>query len=278
MENISKKRIFLVGCPRSGTTLLQSLLAAHPQIISYPESHFFNNLLPREKWKRYLYPPGLVLRRTKPRFKKFLLDLGREDLMYCIPKYAMLQRQYINAFLRVLDILAEEEKKDILLEKTPGHLYYIDYIEKNLKEPKFIHIIRNGADVVASLYQVSQQDPKVWYATRNIDQCITRWKNSIKISLRYTNKANHIVVFYERLVENTRSELEKICDFLNISFEEIMLTDYSKSTQKIVLGNEPWKASVETPIKNTTGNKFYNLFDQKTRDYILQEISTVELI
>ncbi|NJL67494.1 MAG: sulfotransferase [Microcoleus sp. SM1_3_4] len=39
------KRIFLVGCPRSGTTILQSLLASHPEIISFPESKFFHYLL-----------------------------------------------------------------------------------------------------------------------------------------------------------------------------------------------------------------------------------------
>jgi hypothetical protein len=38
------KRIFLVGAPRSGTTILQSLLAAHPEVISFPESKFFHYL------------------------------------------------------------------------------------------------------------------------------------------------------------------------------------------------------------------------------------------
>ncbi|MGC1525664.1 MAG: sulfotransferase, partial [Phormidesmis sp.] len=35
------KRLFLVGCARSGTTLLQSLLASHPGVASFPESNFF---------------------------------------------------------------------------------------------------------------------------------------------------------------------------------------------------------------------------------------------
>ncbi|MGL4503377.1 MAG: sulfotransferase family protein, partial [Planktothrix sp.] len=50
MDQIIKNRIFLVGCPRSGTTLLQSLLAAHPQIASFPESHFFQSLAPAQPW------------------------------------------------------------------------------------------------------------------------------------------------------------------------------------------------------------------------------------
>ena len=36
------KRVFVVGCPRSGTTLLQSILLTNPSIISFPESHFLS--------------------------------------------------------------------------------------------------------------------------------------------------------------------------------------------------------------------------------------------
>ncbi|MEM9163612.1 MAG: sulfotransferase, partial [Cyanobacteria bacterium P01_F01_bin.4] len=54
----SKKQIgkfFVVGCSRSGTTLLQSLLASHPEIISFPESKFFVDLvwMPEERSRRY---------------------------------------------------------------------------------------------------------------------------------------------------------------------------------------------------------------------------------
>ncbi len=43
-------RIFLVGTPRSGTTLYQSIMAAHSQILSLPETHFFLNLIPKRNY------------------------------------------------------------------------------------------------------------------------------------------------------------------------------------------------------------------------------------
>ncbi|MGL6135938.1 MAG: sulfotransferase, partial [Planktothrix sp.] len=56
-------RLFLVGCPRSGTTLLQSLLAAHSQIASFPESQFFRCLLEnRPPWRVKLRIPGRFAR------------------------------------------------------------------------------------------------------------------------------------------------------------------------------------------------------------------------
>ncbi|MEQ8960988.1 MAG: sulfotransferase [Coleofasciculus sp. C2-GNP5-27] len=84
-----KERIFLVGCPRSGTTLLQSLLAAHPQIASFPESHFFRHLIPEFEPKRRLL--GLSSRRGKPHFQRFMREIGHEEMQTYLPKFGWFQ-------------------------------------------------------------------------------------------------------------------------------------------------------------------------------------------
>ena len=43
----SKKAVFIVGSARSGTTLLQSMLASHPEVYSFPETHFFRGTIPK---------------------------------------------------------------------------------------------------------------------------------------------------------------------------------------------------------------------------------------
>lgn len=91
MRDPIQARLFLVGCPRTGTTLIQSLLAAHSQIASFPESH-------------------LLLAGGGTRWGQ-----------------------------------------TIWLEKTPLHLLYIKQFEQFIPGVKFIHLLRNGADVVASL-------------------------------------------------------------------------------------------------------------------------------
>ena len=48
-----QKRIFIVGCPRSGTTLLQSLLLKHNEITSFPESHFFSRTFLGKRANQY---------------------------------------------------------------------------------------------------------------------------------------------------------------------------------------------------------------------------------
>ena len=69
MQTAPKQRIFLVGCPRSGTTLLQSLLAAHPDITSFPESHFFRHLIDNRRWLHRTF--GIASKRARTRKIKF---------------------------------------------------------------------------------------------------------------------------------------------------------------------------------------------------------------
>ena len=69
------RRIFVVGVPRSGTTLVQSLLAAHSQVTSFTESHFFSRYfraLPR-------LSSAILTRDPAPRVRDFLLENGAES-------------------------------------------------------------------------------------------------------------------------------------------------------------------------------------------------------
>lgn len=268
-----KERFFLVGCPRSGTTLLQSLLTAHPQITSFPESHFFRHLIPDRNSKRYWL--AIASRQAKPRFEAFLKEIDRENMSSYLPQFAIFQYQYIQAFFRILDTITKHQKKTIWIEKTPGHVNYIDYIEKQTRGVKFIHIIRNGADVVASLYEVTHKYPQVWHGAWDINKCIDRWVEDVQISLSYQNKPNHILIKYEELVHNPPLILSGICDFINIDFDQTMLDNYGISTKTVVLENEPWKTSVGDAINNRNGQKFHKLFSDQQKSYILQQLSEV---
>ncbi|MGK7895452.1 MAG: sulfotransferase [Xenococcus sp. (in: cyanobacteria)] len=276
MSSQIKGRLFIVGCPRSGTTLLQSLLAAHPQIASFPESHFFESLAPINPLIRSLGMGLASGQRAKKRFKHFLSIIEREKMEEYLPSFPLFMSQYANAFVQVLDELTEEQGKSLWIEKTPGHLKQIELIEKLVKEAKFLHIVRNGADSVASLYQVYQKHSQ-WGGARNIDECISRWTEDVEITRNYLPKENHTLVRYEELVANTQEAIADVCSFLNVPFEPVMLQEYGNAAQKVVRKDESWKASVGEPIKNVNGRKLYQLFDEKQREYILEEVSKVDI-
>ena len=267
--------IFLVGCPRSGTTFLQSLLAAHSQIYSPPESKFFQYLVPEPEDQPRRYKYGLVSRRLSPRMKAFFADeLHRPELLSRLSKLPF-QSLYTRQFMQVLHDLKREAGKIILLEKTPEHINHIDDIEKYVRGAKFIHLVRRGTDVVASLYEVTRKHPEWWGGEWPLDWCIYRWNQAIEISHKHLHKPNHLGVTYEFLVENTSVSLQNICDFIGIEFEENMMRDYHRVAANLT--RQASGRTVSDKIAPTSGNKFDRLLSEAEKKYVLDNLLSVYL-
>lgn len=278
MQFSTSKGIFLVGCARSGTTLLQSLLAAHPKIISFPESKFFTYLVPESGSKRLAL--GISSKRLTPMLKKFLSEIEHPELIELLPKTPLFMGRYTNIFTRILNKIAESQDKDMWLEKTPEHLEYIKYIERFIPEAKIIHIIRNGQDVVSSLYSLAKNHPQYWldeHRFNDIDSCIDWWIKAISISQRYLDRPNHFFVQYEELVSDTPKILAELCQFLKIEFCQEMMENYSDNAEELIRGREIWKTNINREIKSTNSQKFYRLFNAEQQQYILSRISEISL-
>lgn len=269
-----EQRIFIVGCPRSGTTLVQSLLAAHSRITSFPESHCLRGLSQGfPLWQNFFGSMGLIPPSNLIRIKKFLQDIDQDVLLPSLPSFVIRKSQYTHAFIKVLDTVTCAEDKDIWIEKTPGHLHHIDYIQKVVRSAKFIHVIRNGHSVVASLHEVTHRYPEAWNGARDIDTCINRWLNDINISLSYLNHTNHFLVRYEELVGNLEPTLHRLCDFIGVNFEANMLEAYQSVAARVTLQGEAWKIDNREKIKNSNVSKFHERFGAAEQDYILQKVA-----
>lgn len=270
-----KERIFLVGCPRSGTTLLQSIIATHPEIASFPESHFFSKLFSnRSSWEQRL---GLGAQDIQPCIDDFLQAVNHKGLKAKFPQKYGFAFQYANAFQAVLDEISNSQRKKMWLEKTPKHLHYINEIEKWIQGAKFIHIIRQGQDVVASLYDVTHKHPNLWDGKRSIDKCLDRWIKDITISHQYMDKPNHLILSYEKIISHCESVLGSLEGFLGIPFSQTSLSQRTTFAQTIISKNESWKNSVNQPIQNKGSEKFYKTFSKEERLKILDRLSTIDI-
>lgn len=269
-------RLFLVGCPRSGTTLLQSLLAAHSQIVSFPESHFYTRATSSRFPLRQL---GLASPRARAYFMEFIELIGHADMRHYLPRFAVSTRQYGRAFIAVLDAVARQQNKHVWLEKTPRHLDHIDDIRTFAPGAKFIHLVRNGEDVIASLYEVVKQHPDRWPSIRagDVDGCIDRWMQNVRLSQRYVGAPDHVIVRYEHLVEAPDRVTQGLCEFIGVPFEPAMLESYADNAASLVLPFETWKASVTQAIESDSERKFNRLFNETQRHYISERIAQVDL-
>jgi hypothetical protein len=208
----------------------------------------------------------------------FLKDIHREDLSALFPARSRSLKRQIDGFVQILDTLALEQQKVCWIEKSPIHVAYIDIIERYIQPVQFIHIVRNGPDVVASLIDASRKYPDSFWADQygSIDTCIALWKRAVTLTQENLHKPNHILVTYERLVEDTPAVLKDLCAFLGREFDPGMLEGYSSAAERVILGKEGWKASTFNSIRNFN-TKFYEVFDAREQQYILDQLEDVHL-
>lgn len=273
-----QSRVFLVGCARSGTTLLQSLLATQPTVASFPESRFFLEAVQTVRDRRRVRW-GIRPAAMQRQLQTFAQQIGYDDQPHMrLPRYSPWLKDYVAAFVRLLDMATLAQRKTVWLEKTPGHIRYIDLIEHYLPDAKFIHIVRNGADVVASLYAVVNEYPTQWRERLTIEQCIDRWRHAVQLTSRHLAKANHFLVRYESLVTNPPTVIQQICRFINVPFQPDLLQFYAQQADALILPYEAWKVGVKEPISNRNGVRFYQIFDLQQQMYIDRELAAIETL
>jgi LPS sulfotransferase NodH len=261
------KRVFIVGCPRSGTTLLQTLLAANGRLVSPPETHFFNYLVPRS-FARYL---GVASRSGRDRILQHMEKIG---VCFRAPTTSWMS-DWTDALVECLDEMALAESVNGWIEKTPVHLHFIELIEKFIPDALFLHIVRNGKDTSASLYEAARRYPDAWSGNRTARQCAERWAHDVTISIRLEGHQRHKVVTYEKLVAQPNKVISACLDFMSIDKHPHLLPVLNEwsSFHKAVLPNEPWK-EFKSGVEGSPG-KFQSVFSKEQQLLVTSIVASV---
>src|SRR5262245_16176765 len=141
--------VFIVGCPRSGTTLLQRIVDAHPHIAITPETHWvpwrFNK-------RKGLTPEGFV---TPTLISKLLehrrfprLQISREALENLLGSGEPVS--YSSFVTSIYDLYGKAQGKSLVGDKTPDYVRSIPTLHALWPRAKFVHLIRDGRDVCLS--------------------------------------------------------------------------------------------------------------------------------
>ncbi|MEP6809506.1 MAG: sulfotransferase [Chthoniobacterales bacterium] len=236
---------FVVGVPRSGTTLLRMMLDSHPDMAMGPESHFYFEMLK-------LAPD------TPAKFLDFLThffawpDFGirAEELEQ---ELAALEPFTLTSGLRTFYALyARRFGKSRWGEKTPDYGTIMPEIQKLLPEARFIHIIRDGRDIALSRRHL-------WFGPgESIFAQAEDWIQWIRRARQAAPSLTHYLeVQYEQLLLNPAEVLEKICAFLELPFREEMLLYHESAAEKLsVLKGWPelnlTGEQLQSVLRNTT--------------------------
>ncbi|MDJ1181357.1 sulfotransferase [Roseofilum sp. BLCC_M91] len=273
-------KLFVVGCPRSGTTWLRSMLIPHSRIIEVPSEsqaysvtyHYFT-YFKKQKLEKRLKSALWILKYygLKPLFLGFESDdiwkgILKNYRIYQSNKYPIGLDNLVN-YSELKELMSKarstsgnditnvkiliqlmfdqffeknrESGQDILLEKTPQHVRYIDVILNQFPEAKVVEIIRDGRDVCVS-YQARGKTQ--YWANQSTESVIKIWKQAIRNGEKA--KANPEIsdriysVRYENLRTSPQEELTKIFDFVGLDYDQAFVdkiidrTDISKIKNK----------------------------------------------
>jgi len=207
-KNSGHRFIFIGGSPRSGTTLVQNMLDSHPLVLGGPEFLHLQNIVD-------------LRRRLHSSITKGWIDIicTREDV-----------DSYIVEFIEKLFLpLADKNQCEFYSEKSPENILVFSKLIDLFPEAHFIQVIRDPRAIVSSMQQVKKRaidkGVKTPYFTANISASIAYAKKCFDAGFTATKDAPDkvLTVVYEHLVANPETETKKICKFLGIEWNDLML-------------------------------------------------------
>ena len=172
---------FIIGCPRSGTSILGELLAEHPKVLYAFEHADWSNVM-RDANGSYRFTA---------------------DMKEYIPK---VQKWYSKFAVH----------GRLLIHKIPFGAVAVPFLKECFPDAKFIHIVRDGRDVVCSLLPILKQNPftlgrmfkppswkKFAKLEDNLLRCTYAWKEIVEIALDDLKDIPHLQIRYEDLVSDS---------------------------------------------------------------------------
>jgi hypothetical protein len=210
----SKAPVFVLGCGRSGTTLLYHMLLSAGNFAVYrTESNAINLLEPRFG--------DLSVKSNKEK----LMDAWLASKLYeqsgldaeSIRAKVIAQCRNGGDFLRIIMTeMARQQNVERWADCTPEHLLYLERIKETIPEALIIHIIRDGRDVALSTAKLGYIRRRWWDHTPNVMVSGLYWEWIVRKGREAGRKfgQDYIEVRFERLISDPRATLATLSGFI----------------------------------------------------------------
>ncbi len=235
---MNTKQIFIAGSSRSGASMMGHILNRHPHIFTFGELHFFGQL-----WTKKNDGVALTKKETIHLLSKLLCIKKRSIFAQghhadFVNQANQILDDYLNlssaeVFAVFLRNMAVKNGGQIACEQTPRNVFYLTEILQLYPNAKIINMIRDPRDVLLS--QKNKWRRRFLTAGNiPIRETIRTYINyhPITISKFWSSSVQHatrvkserlITVYFEKVLSNPENEVRKLCDFLNITYDDDML-------------------------------------------------------
>ena len=198
INNLDDRAIFIVGMPRSGTTLVEQILSSHPDVFGADELYYLPKLI-----EENFSSVGLV-------------NTDEESKMISIS----------NKYISNLKKISQNSKK--VTDKLPINFKNIGLIKLILPNSKIIHCSRNPKDTCLSIYKNYFVNTKLNFAY-NLDELTEFYQLYINLMNYWKKILPHFIyeIKYEELIKNPNSEIKSLLKYCNLTWNNKCLKFYN---------------------------------------------------
>jgi hypothetical protein len=262
---------FILGNPRSGTSLLRLMLDAHAKIVVPPESGFL--LWWHEKYATWSWQdsknPDRVARyitdlRSSKKIETWGLDFERLQQMIS----ESLPHNYAGLSSLVYYAYGSAKHKSVTAwgDKNNYYLRHVAQLNDIYPNAYFIHLVRDGRDVACSylgLKDLKTTSPYRPVLPTSIEDISAEWvKNNaiIETALNRIDSRRRVLAKYEEVVAATERTLRTICSSMNLDFDPAMLNYYQ--TNREPDATIDWKTKTLERPDESNFNKYKSILDK----------------
>ena len=228
---------FIVGCPRSGTTLLRRMVDAHPRLAVTRETHWIPELYADVAGTT---PPGFVT-------PELLARLFRhEKFAHLGTTWGELERlapagddvTYADLVSKLFDRYGQARSKSVVGDKTPGYAQDIPMLHELWPQAKFVHLIRDGRDVCLSAVSWRKADKLAARFPTWLEHPVTTaafwWARYVELGREGGALAGPRVyreIRYERVVSEAAKTCAELCAHLDVPYSDTMIRFHEGRTK-----------------------------------------------
>jgi len=225
----TSKPVFLIGMPRSGTSLLEQILSSHSDVYGTGESNEIRNIVQSiSKGNDLSYP-------------QCTLDLSIEEL-----------DKHSHAYVKNQEHEAFGEK--LIIDKMPHNFFHLGLISQLFPNCKVIHCTRSPLDTCLSIYFQSFNETHQYASNlKNLahhykfyQNMMAHWKKALPINI--------LEISYEDTVSNLKGTTEKLLQHLELEWEDDCMSFYDTKRHVFTASQE----QVDKPIYTSSSGRWKN--------------------
>lgn len=244
--------LFVCGVGRSGTSLVQSMLAAHPAVCMLPETHFFRRYVARAGTRRRLERGGVGAFEDRLRFDADFARAGIAPME--LVEEALGACDTLAMHQRLLRLVLRREGGERVAEKDPRLIDHLPALHAAYPDAYVIHVLRDPRDVLLSRTKAAWAKGRPWWLEVLVAREQLRRGRQLGETLF---GERYLELSYEELLSRPRETLLDLCERTGLAFEEAMLDDFGRSAQRLVDQREmSWKKETLGPLLSDNSGKW----------------------